>query len=374
MNIFLIGYTASGKTTLGMLLCGDVRPWGAPIYIKASEWIRRQFAGSATAEVLTEASRSQLRDNPRVCLDYIRRRNDISKPGAVYVIDGVRNPGDFAGLFDPRTDLVVFVYRDQRGAVTTFEGGGVAAIAAHVGWMVAEAILSPSAVLAFTVGDAVAGTPPLEPHPNTLPVRSFDEVVAHVVGHSRMREPAPSMRAAPVDARVHVEVPPIRGWVAAEFLYNGNPERVGQFVEATAFAVSSYPGDAPTWKVLLADGSSWDYIPPHAFTTVPARARLSMADLAHANCPAAEVCVQRFDALAGPVHVCFLKGRAEPLWRRGRYLFTIDWFTKNESANVVEVEGGEIAFVPNHKLLFGGQEGLLPAYQKMRATWRVEDA
>jgi hypothetical protein len=147
-----------------------------------------------------------------------------------------------------------------------------------------------------------------------------------------------------------------------------DPARVGELRPCTAFSISSYPGNAPTFQILLADGAVFSYIPAPALID-PQRAAepvLELADLVYHDCRSVEICVNRFDALAGRV-LCLFKRR--DLWLAGTYLFTVDWYTGNDLLHGVALANGQLALLPNHKIKFGDHPPGFEPYKKIRREW-----
>ena len=58
---------------------------------------------------------------PDICVDKIQESFNCCYGGVV--IDGLRNPRDFALLFDPLTDIVVYLTRDNIDFCNDFEKG-----------------------------------------------------------------------------------------------------------------------------------------------------------------------------------------------------------------------------------------------------------
>lgn len=284
------------------------------------------------------------------------RRHDLNDTGLLGgAVNQDEEPVDAAAR-EAYEEAHVVVTACHKVPRTSFEELGVTIIKLYVDWLLNEKLLSINAVKWFHVQEGgVFGA------------------VTEVVNAISDRRLTTDVARHAVDRRVHVEVPPIAGFVRTDVLHGAVEPFTGGWEEATAFAVQSYPGHAPTWKVLLKNGAVFDYVPLHGFSQFPRATTLTLSDLAYFNCPAGEVCCQSFEHLKGPVRACFPKGRNEHLWHTGTYLFTVDWFTENESVNVIALESGAIAFVPNHKLLIGAA-GLaaLPDYQKMRAEWHVD--
>lgn len=139
------------------------------------------------------------------------------------------------------------------------------------------------------------------------------------------------------------------------------------------FAISSYAGHALTVQVLLAGGGVFSYLPLQALVSPkrfdPAGEALAPDELLYHDCRDDEICVHRYRALRGPVQA-FLRKRQR--WMRGKYLLSIDWYRGNDLLHLLRLENGQFAALPSHKLIFGEEARILPDYQKLRQTWRVE--
>lgn len=149
-NIFVIGMSRVGKTPLADQLAEPINF----IRISASEWIRDGFVpkdpANALAEI-TQASMERLQENPDVCVDFIVSKYDVVKRGG-FVIEGIRNPRDFALLFRPERDLVMFLsFPTNTMQPTEFEKQGTAVIRSMVDWMINSKLLDGERNAEFVV-------------------------------------------------------------------------------------------------------------------------------------------------------------------------------------------------------------------------------
>ena len=144
-----------------------------------------------------------------------------------------------------------------------------------------------------------------------------------------------------------------------------------KYVEGEIFAFSSYPGHAPTFQVKLKNGAIFSYLPIVAFLSFvkPDEHGLTMMDLCYNNCPDENIAINYYRALQGPVSVYFKRFKK---WFKGKYHFTIDWYQCNECAHFIELEHGEFCLLPNHKVIFGNKEQILPPYKALHAEWRLK--
>ncbi|MCI0457297.1 MAG: hypothetical protein L0Z62_09995, partial [Gemmataceae bacterium] len=170
--------------------------------------------------------------------------------------------------------------------------------------------------------------------------------------------------------RVHADIPPLKTHVRAEYLFDMDLRHVGEHYPCTAFAVSSYEGSVPTFKILLADGTVFSYVPPSALVDVAQLKppELELADLVYHNCPASDVCVHRFEELAGAVQAFF---KRPALWLEGEYLLTIDWYEGNDLLHLIALANGQYAFLPHHKVKFKDGARAFQPFRKMHSEWKV---
>jgi hypothetical protein len=131
MRIFICGYSRSGKTHLANLLADrlDVKAITASGWLHKEEETRAKPAENETKQEyinrLTQMSLEYLANDPDVCIRYIGQKGTI--------VEGLRNPRDFAHLFDAGTD--VFIWCENTNvteAATKFESSGLVAILRYV--------------------------------------------------------------------------------------------------------------------------------------------------------------------------------------------------------------------------------------------------
>lgn len=370
-RLFVLGTSGAGKTPLASRVA---EVFQVP-HVGASEWVRRVFgpspAGAADRqrhiEAMTKFALDELRRDPEACLAYLERHHDLAR---ACVVEGMRNPLDFVRSFDPRSDVAVFLEHVGGELHRTGFEAGLDVIRAYLHWLCAVGLLDPAALLERRYAEHHA----------------LDAIMDETILACRARlpsEPLPTRAAASqaIRGRVHVEIPALALRVKKPLLYGNDPRFEGELVPCRAFAVSSYPGSAPTFQVLVEDGAVFSYVPPSALlaatnatnatsaTSVTSAApELALTDLVYHNCPDGDVAVATFAALAGPV-LCFFKHRE--LWLGGTYRFTLDWYRGNDMLHCVSLDSGQLAFLPSHKIKFGGGEPGFEPYKKLRNEWRV---
>lgn len=136
-NVFFIGPTKVGKSTLAWTLCFET-PDVYLVPVQASKWIKEQYSAASFASYpeyvafLTQKSRELLAKDPDCAVKRIKQSFNCCGGGCL--IEGVRNPRDFMQLFDYRKDLVVFLSRNGMEVVNEFEEG-IEVIKQYVKWL-----------------------------------------------------------------------------------------------------------------------------------------------------------------------------------------------------------------------------------------------
>lgn len=385
MKIFVLGRSRTGKSPFAAQVAAQI---GAT-HIMASEWVRREFVPpsdkmerAAFITAITAYSLSRLAQEPRACVDYISKNYDLS---GRCVIEGIRSLHDFVHLFDPRVDHVVFLEHDGNELVPTLFERGLVLIDQHVRLQVELGLVSSERVVRYRFPelreDCTADGDGADPVPDssdsaTLVISSLDRCILHYVRHAKgvlgVGQSSSEPTQASVVSMVHAPIKGLRVWVRSEFLHDMDPSFKGKFESGIAFALSSYVGHAPTFKVLLDGGSVFSYLPPHALLT---RAQLpdpdlSLEQLVYHNCPASRVALSTFAELkSAKLHV-FIKKIG--VWLPGEYLFTVDWFEGNDLVHCVRLDNGQLALLPSHKIKFNDSVKEFPGYRKLHAEWTVK--
>lgn len=366
-NIFIVGQTGCGKTTLAQKIVKS--SGGALTHVRASAWLGDGASAESSAnraQILTENSIKRLRANPDACVELIRGTHNVSAGGLV--IDGIRNPRDFAQLFDARRDQVIVISWPHGGFATEFERSGILAIESYIEHMKVCGLIE-NQPMHFTI-DSVDGQ-----------TRSCAEERETECRSGSLREWNMNdvwekwIRWLPVDKTwscgsvVHVDVPSIECSVAAEYLYDMDVSYTGKFVPCKIFSASSYVGHELTFQALIENQYVFSYLPARAF-------RFSYVDgdpvtgseLVYAVAPSGRIVVNCHAELCKHVQ-CFF--RTSGSWRAGRYLFTIDWIDDNQLLHALALDTGQLALMPSHKIRFENPERTpLPKFKKMNAEWK----
>lgn len=126
-KVFIIGNSKSGKTTLADMLSG-----GAD-FVSASEWVRNiapcqteNQSKEEYIEFLGKFSVEQLQKDIDIAIKFMQNKlsNNLKLPKSngnhFQIIEGIRNPRDFAHLYT-KNDLVIFLYKQDNNFISEFE-------------------------------------------------------------------------------------------------------------------------------------------------------------------------------------------------------------------------------------------------------------
>lgn len=140
-DLFIIGNSRSGKTSLAKRLAGDAN------FISASGWVRENAPAKTIdqtdeqyIEFLGEWSTRQLRKDPNISARYTLLRMTLNGTLPVrlgkphQIIEGIRNPRDFSFLYRP-DDLVIRLNKVGNDFLSKFEKG-IAVIDQQLQWLV----------------------------------------------------------------------------------------------------------------------------------------------------------------------------------------------------------------------------------------------
>lgn len=173
---------------------------------------------------------------------------------------------------------------------------------------------------------------------------------------------------------VDYELPsPIKGWVQTRALYDMDDSIQG-YEPCTLFALTSYKNRTVTLKILLDDGSLFSFIPLHVFTSLhPAstdeNSWLNLEDLAYRNCPDYEMALTNPKFLQGKLHCYFIR---HDLWMDGKYVCSLDWHKQNLILHFIQLENGQVATLPSHKVKFQEGEKSFRDFKKIHDIWQVQ--
>ena len=176
---------------------------------------------------------------------------------------------------------------------------------------------------------------------------------------------------------LHLNLNPIKVFVKQQYLedFQGG---FGNYLSGEIVQVSSYSGHMPTFTVVLTDGTISSYLPVGAFTKAPLSCDLA-ADLAgmtcNTFCPSESFVLYETEALKFLDIYCWDKNKN--YLDKGKYLWTMEWQNDNELCHLIELDSGQLVFVPNHKMLAlpkeKGKPKDLPSWKKLHVEWIKKD-
>lgn len=149
-RVFVVGASNSGKTPFARQVADAL---GVPL-VSASAWFRKNFPpqGSMSRQEHTDAitrfNNEVLRQDPDFNLRYLR---DSHRIGESCVVEGFRNPRDFAIEFDPLCDRVVLLRCKETEIVPTVFDAGTQVIESYLAYLTSIGMISPDQVWQATM-------------------------------------------------------------------------------------------------------------------------------------------------------------------------------------------------------------------------------
>jgi hypothetical protein len=129
--------------------------------------------------------------------------------------------------------------------------------------------------------------------------------------------------------------------------------------DAYAFAISSVPGRALAFHVMLKSGAHYRHLPIHALCTDADAPDIDVGDCMLWDCFTFRPEVTVFSYLRDHQGVCRMRNREA----RGTYLFTVDWLPdswerpgwvlqpdQNKCAHVMELDEGNLCALPTNRI------------------------
>lgn len=130
MNIFIIGGSGSGKTTIANKLLNEL-PFENKKHIESSSYLKTLLdypiinKDDNRSKILTKFSIKKLQENPNIIFSSIKK--DLY--AEINIISGIRNPNDFVKLYDPTKDIVLISLSKTK---TAFETYGIKSIISYL--------------------------------------------------------------------------------------------------------------------------------------------------------------------------------------------------------------------------------------------------
>ena len=192
---------------------------------------------------------------------------------------------------------------------------------------------------------------------------------------------------------LNANIPPIYCKVRKEYLYDLDKKYNKQSEECVVFAITSIPGRAILFNIMLSNGACYWRLPISAFfqkrydrAEVP---DMQIHELELWNSFSYYPCVSTFDWLIG--ENAQYMGIDKKL-RRGSYLFTVDWAhpdpnildvehseipQEHKCAHILALDNGNYAAQPNNRLLWSVSSYTsfkgVPDYKVQTTEWNAEN-
>lgn len=156
--------------------------------------------------------------------------------------------------------------------------------------------------------------------------------------------------------------------IKKQYLYNLE-SGMGEYENGHIFAINSYKGHQPTFDVLLSNGAVYSYLPVDAITTDQLSHKAD-AYPCPIVCPSATFILRDTPVLSKKFAQIF--DRDKKWFSYGTVIKMIEWPNDNELIFLVELNSAQLAFVPNHKILFTNKKNKadLPDYKTLKKEWR----
>lgn len=150
---------------------------------------------------------------------------------------------------------------------------------------------------------------------------------------------------------VHCDIQPFLTYVRSEFLYSLK-EGFGYFTPGAVFAVSSYPGETIKFQVMIDDKILFSNVPVCALANSKTAPKILEEDCVYDVCPPGDIIVNQYEYLVSVEH-CAVWERDGTLWRKGIYVFTVEWIDTRTQYHLIELEDGNYVFWPNDRITWG---------------------
>lgn len=174
---------------------------------------------------------------------------------------------------------------------------------------------------------------------------------------------------------VHAGLETVTVWVKEDIFFDLETD-TQLWVKCKLFGITCLTGRVPTFEILTADGYVFSDIPPHMirFQENPEQTQYCLEDLVYNNALSEEFVISEFSELKNRSAFVFLKGKKE--YVKAHYWFSLDFYKNNNWYHAMKLENGQVAFMPNHKIVFSANGKIeenheFPKYKKLRKEFKV---
>lgn len=167
----------------------------------------------------------------------------------------------------------------------------------------------------------------------------------------------------------HYSIEEINCLIKEDILYNDKTKNL--LIPAKIIGLCLYENETICFDIILEDGSIFNYIPLHKVVhNSKFDEKIELKDLVYHNSKSLEITLNCFDYLKDKKGLAFLKHKNE--WVNIiEYICSIDWINDNDLLNLVKLDNGYFAFLPNHKIKFCNEIKSFEKYKKLPDTYKV---
>lgn len=164
----------------------------------------------------------------------------------------------------------------------------------------------------------------------------------------------------------HYSINNINGYVRKGLLYNNDSI---ELINCKIISLCLYKNETLCFDIVLEDGSIFNYIPLHEiYHNKEFDKNIELKDLVYHNSPSINISLNYINELNN-LKLAYLKYKDE--WIEViEYIVTIDWYKENDLLNLVKLNNGYFALLPNHKLKMN-KEKSFEKYSKIRESYIV---
>lgn len=164
----------------------------------------------------------------------------------------------------------------------------------------------------------------------------------------------------------HYSIQPINVYIFKSLLYNNDSK---ELINCTIIGLCLYENETLCFDIILEDGSIFNYIPLDKIVYKKEYdSNITLKDLVYHNSPSIEISLNYIDSLKN-MKLAYLKNLNQWIEIED-YILTIDWYKGNDLLNLVKLNNGFFALLPNHKIKMNNIKEF-EKYSKIRESYTV---
>ena len=178
---------------------------------------------------------------------------------------------------------------------------------------------------------------------------------------------------------LHEQIKPIKAFVNSSLIYGNFDTNHQEYTPCEIFTVTCVKDEVLTFNILIHGKFIYSDVPLHALKThtpifyEPEHPILELKDLLYHKCPSFNFSLHEFTFLKEKPLVAYFKDKK--LYLTGKYLLSLDFFQDNSWLHMIELYNGQLAFLPNHKIIFQHEiptmDWSFPDFKKLREKFEV---